>query len=578
MPPSSTPDPPQLPVLAALEPGAVVHGGFRLVERLGAGAQGVTWLATREGTGLQVALKVSSLRAAADWKAVELWEREARTLRHLDHPAIPKYFDGFQARGADGDVLFVLAQAFVAGQSLATLLRDGRRWTEDELRDIARQALGVLVYLHGKQPPVVHRDLKPSNLMWTAAGTLAVIDFGAVQAQLAAGPEGGSTIVGTHGYMPPEQLMGRATPVSDLYALGATLLHLATGRPPAELDVERMKLQFEHITQLSAPFELWLARLVAPVPEDRFASAAAALAALDAPPPVAVSPIAPRRAPGPSAAALRRGKRAFWVMALLMLTVAAVVVAARSNKRSRSRGTATATASAHRDETCKLSVELPVDFSGVTLTPLWCRRSPDDARYRSVRFNARLTNEGTRALGRYIAHVQLLDAAGRMLSGEPHVLFTDFDQVPVQPSESRTIGYSQWKAPAGVAEVRYVFRSPAKYWKPVAAQPVPLTYERLAPLPDGAALELFLRDRSERYGTGVTLVVRNTGSVPLKGIQFEVTFVDAQGQVVDRAVRSMVDSAVDALQVGDQSALRVFSTKSAAQMRYALVKAEPHKP
>lgn len=97
------------------------------------------------------------------------------------------------------------------------------------------------------------------------------------------GPKTGeSTIVGTHGYMPAEQLMGHAEPRSDLYALGATLIHLASGRHPSTLPLDGLRLRFADVVNLPAPLIAWLDTLVAPDPGLRPESARVTRATLDA--------------------------------------------------------------------------------------------------------------------------------------------------------------------------------------------------------------------------------------------------------------------------------------------------------
>ena len=96
-----------------------------------------------------------------------------------------------------------------------------------------RDASEILDYLHGRAPPVIHRDLKPGNVIRRPDGSFAFVDFGAVRDKLR--PGGGSTIVGTFGYMAPEQFQGRALPASDVYAIGATTLSMLTGRQPEDL-------------------------------------------------------------------------------------------------------------------------------------------------------------------------------------------------------------------------------------------------------------------------------------------------------------------------------------------------------
>jgi serine/threonine protein kinase len=106
------------------------------------------------------------------------------------------------------------------------------------------------------------------------------VDFGSVKTAVAQ-PDGTLTIVGTYGYMPPEQFGGRAVPASDLYSLGATLIHLTTGSHPADLLQDEMKIQFEQLVNLSPAFLDWLKWLTEPSLKYRPASARAALQALD---------------------------------------------------------------------------------------------------------------------------------------------------------------------------------------------------------------------------------------------------------------------------------------------------------
>lgn len=257
--------------------GTVIGGRYRLVRELGRGGFAVTWEAVDVTTQAPVAVKLLSLRTVDHWKAVELFEREARVLRNLDHPQIPKYLD-FIAPGEGGDQ-FVLVQALAPGRSLAELVKSGWRPTEAEARELADQLLAILEYLHGRSPPVVHRDLKPANIVRDANGRVSLIDFGSVRDRLAGASEHAST-AGTFGYMAPEQLTGRATPASDLYGLGATLVNVLSHRAPDELPQRELRIDFRAAVSVSPGFERFLGRLLAPAPEQRYASARAARDAL----------------------------------------------------------------------------------------------------------------------------------------------------------------------------------------------------------------------------------------------------------------------------------------------------------
>jgi serine/threonine protein kinase len=259
----------------------LVGGRFEVVGLLGVGGQGRTWLARDTELGEEVALKELALGRVDDWKAVELFEREGNLLRALDHAAIPRYVLAFhdEPEGQQGGARLFLAQEYVAGRSLDDEL-EHTHWDEAKATALLRAMLDVLGYLHGLSPPVVHRDLKPSNIMRLDTGGFALIDFGAVST-VSSGLTGGSTVVGTSGYMPLEQFMGRAVPSTDIYALGATLVHLLSRRHPADLPMVRSRLQFEDACNVSDAFAEVLRRMLEPNVEDRFQSAAEVVRALE---------------------------------------------------------------------------------------------------------------------------------------------------------------------------------------------------------------------------------------------------------------------------------------------------------
>ncbi|MCA9653254.1 MAG: serine/threonine protein kinase [Myxococcales bacterium] len=203
---------------------------FTAVERLGAGSQAVTVAAHDEQRGRDVAIKVLELGQVHDWKAFERFERECSVLESLDHPGVPTVLEQLHDE-ARGQHLLVMER--VPGRSLADDLRSGRRRSEAQLLDLLRQLLDLLEYLHSLHPPVIHRDIKPSNVIVRPDGRPVLVDFGGVAKVFR--PEGASTVVGTFGYMAPEQLYARVSPGTDLYGLGATLAAVAAGE-----DAERL--------------------------------------------------------------------------------------------------------------------------------------------------------------------------------------------------------------------------------------------------------------------------------------------------------------------------------------------------
>jgi hypothetical protein len=211
------------------EPVRTLRGGrYVVVGTLGEGAQGATLDAVDKRVGRPVAVKEFRVRGARSWKDVELAEREARVLQTLSHPNLPVYIDHFEEDGA----LFVVTER-IDGEPLNRIRKRGERLDQAGVRRFLGDAASALEYLHGKTPPVVHRDIKPGNVLRRPDGSFAFVDFGSVRDNLK--PEGGSTVVGTFGYMAPEQFQGRAGPGSDVYAVGATALALLTGCEPEDL-------------------------------------------------------------------------------------------------------------------------------------------------------------------------------------------------------------------------------------------------------------------------------------------------------------------------------------------------------
>jgi len=259
--------------------GDVIRDRYRILEVLGQGGNGITYAAEDLQQKTKVAIKVLSLRHMNDWKQIELFEREAKVLSQLDHPAIPKYFDYFTI-DTEEDRAFYIVQELAQGQNLAKLVDGGWRTNEKGVRKIAEQVLNILIYLHSLNPPVIHRDIKPHNLIYDNDGKVSLVDFGAVQDTYRSTMARGSTVIGTFGYMAPEQFRGQAVPATDLFSLGATILFILTHRSPSELPQERLRYDFRSKIQVSEQFADWLQKMVEPEIETRFAAASESLAAL----------------------------------------------------------------------------------------------------------------------------------------------------------------------------------------------------------------------------------------------------------------------------------------------------------
>jgi serine/threonine protein kinase len=204
---------------------------YAVERQIGAGGMGAVYVATDRRFGSTVALKETFFDDPALRKA---FEREARLLNRLRHPALPRVSDHFEE--SEGQFLVM---EYIAGEDLSQMLKaqGGAGFPARQVLAWADQLLDALDYLHTQEPPVVHRDIKPQNLKLTARDQVVLLDFG-----LAKGAplqtrvtQTGSLFGYSFNYAPIEQMQGTGTdPRSDLYSLGATLYHLLTGATPPD--------------------------------------------------------------------------------------------------------------------------------------------------------------------------------------------------------------------------------------------------------------------------------------------------------------------------------------------------------
>lgn len=247
-------------------PGAVEvigRGRYAVTGMLGEGSQGETLEAVDKRDGRLVAIKRFRIKGAPSWKDVELAEREAQVLSGLEHPSLPRYVEHFEEAGALYLVMDRLTGTSLGGFSKRAPL--DQHAVVQLLNDMA----DILDYLHLRAPPIIHRDIKPGNIIRRPDGAFALVDFGSVRDRLK--PEGGSTVVGTFGYMAPEQFQGRALPVSDVYGVGATAVALLTGREPDALPHQGLGLDVPRALggQVDARLVQVLSAMLRPDPDQR---------------------------------------------------------------------------------------------------------------------------------------------------------------------------------------------------------------------------------------------------------------------------------------------------------------------
>jgi Tfp pilus assembly protein PilF len=246
-----------------LERDVMIGAKYRVIRILGRTEGAITYEATAIANQKHVALRVVTLDAL-DMTMLDTLQREARELAALKHPSLPHYNDHFSVDTLEGPA-FCLVQDLAPGRSLAEWRVQGWHPEEREIKRVALALLESLRYLHSLNPPILHLRLNPNNIFREPGGKLWVVDFGDATAQ---------------GYVAPEQLQGNPHAASDLYGIGTTLLFLMTGRSPGDLPQREKKLDFRPLVTASSATKSWLERMVDPSPEQRFATAHLAIAAL----------------------------------------------------------------------------------------------------------------------------------------------------------------------------------------------------------------------------------------------------------------------------------------------------------
>jgi tetratricopeptide (TPR) repeat protein len=205
--------------------GQTAPARYRIIREVGRGGMGIVYQAEDVVLQRQVAYKVLPDAVREDPRALGAFLREARIAASLHHPNIVTIFDAGQA----ADTVYI-AMEYVDGRSLQSILDEVRILPLSRAVEILRQACRSLTHAHRQQ--VVHRDVKPANIMITHTDEVKLMDFG-LAAVVSSVTDRITSIRGTPFYMAPEQIMGEAVSgLTDQYALGCTIFHMVTGRPP----------------------------------------------------------------------------------------------------------------------------------------------------------------------------------------------------------------------------------------------------------------------------------------------------------------------------------------------------------
>ncbi|NJM98337.1 MAG: tetratricopeptide repeat protein [Phormidesmis sp. RL_2_1] len=266
---------------------SLLNHRYRIFQSLGEGGFGKTFLAVDTQMPSQRQCVIKQLKPMSNRPEVfalvqQRFSREAAVLEAVGkgHSQIPDLYAYF----AEGDK-FYLVQEWVEGQPLSAMVQNP--WPEEKVRSFLAGALSALAHIHSQN--IIHRDIKPDNIILRQADNLpCLIDFGAVKELMSTavgtdGSQNNSLVIGTPGFMPPEQAAGRPVFASDLYSLGMTAIYLLTARSPNELptDSQHGKVLWQQFApKVSEPLAHILTQAIHPYPQNRYAVANDMLRAL----------------------------------------------------------------------------------------------------------------------------------------------------------------------------------------------------------------------------------------------------------------------------------------------------------
>ncbi len=259
----------------------LLNSRYQIIEVLGVGGFGETFLAEDIYMPSRRRCVIKQLKPMTNDPQMYLvtqqrFQREATILEKLGEGSvqIPKLYAYFSENGQ-----FYLVQEWIQGQTITSIVEAKGRLGETAVRDILASLLLVLDYVHTQG--IIHRDIKPDNIILRHENALPIlIDFGAVKETIATlGYNGGikpSIVLGTPGFMSPEQAAGRPSYSSDLYSLGLTAIYMLTGKLPHELEIEPQTGQIlwqQYALNVSSSLVAFLDRAVQSHPRDRYSTA-----------------------------------------------------------------------------------------------------------------------------------------------------------------------------------------------------------------------------------------------------------------------------------------------------------------
>ena len=246
-----------------------------------------------------VVIKLWKYKSGLTWKELELLKREAEYLTNLDHPALPKGIDSFEFENG-----YATVQTYVNAVSLQEQIEQGRIFSQEDIRELARQLLEVLTYIHKQNPPLIHRGISPKNILVQYQSSNGIVRVFLVGFNLAKSFSDSDpkyrTIVAESNYTSPEQLEGEAVKSSDLYSVAASLLFASTGKNHTNFSLRNLNYILDDIPHLGHHEKVWFKTMLNPHPDKRYKTAEIALSKLEQVKEVVSDPISPINLPSNS--------------------------------------------------------------------------------------------------------------------------------------------------------------------------------------------------------------------------------------------------------------------------------------
>lgn len=254
-----------------LNPGQILDSKYEIIKVLGQGGMGVVYLCKNNRLGNLWAIK----EVNSQWRNQVDFLAEPNILKNLSHIGIIRIIDIFY----ENDNLYIV-EDYIEGKTLREFIDANGSLSSELVKHISLQLCSILDYLHSLNPPIVYRDLKPSNIMITPSNKVVLIDFGIARIYKE-GQEGDTVILGSKGYIAPEQLVNvQSNAQTDIYSLGATMYYMITGKS-ISLPIEPM-LQENYSDHAARPLVKVIQKALAVETENRYSDVKQMMSELNA--------------------------------------------------------------------------------------------------------------------------------------------------------------------------------------------------------------------------------------------------------------------------------------------------------